>query len=395
MKSKDAMPTLAGIGIAPLFYKSIAHRITMKKVFNSLFTLALLVGSFCFTSCEQSEIEGELVLSASASLIVANGNEEVVLTAKVGDVDVTSEMELYINNIIMNGNVFSTQYPGEYKFYASYKGQISNKVIVNAANPALYVDLPEDSHIQKFSDFQRKVLITELTGTWCGYCPYMIASLELFSESGSNADKAVIVATHIGDEFACSATDAIASAMRISEYPSCVLNLNPDILIENNHPSVNAETINTLVGMELKGNAHVGIATATAVSLDSTIVGVRAGVKVGKEGKYRINAWLIEDNVEAYQNGAETGVITHMHILRSASCPSPIHGALLGGKETCSAGETIEFYHEFNAKKAGVSNITNCKVAVMVTSASGDSSKFFVNNIVECSVGESVPFAYN
>ena len=389
------MPIPIRVGIAPFLYISIAYRITMKKVFNGLFTLALLVSSFCFTSCEQSEIEGELVLSVSASLIVANGTDELVLTAKVGDVDVTSEMELYVNNIIMNGNVFSTQYPGEYKFYAYYKGQVSNKITINAANPALYVNLPADSQADKFTGFQRKVLVAEATGTWCGYCPYMIAALELFSESGSNAKKAVIVATHSGDEFSNNASEAAISAMKVPGFPSCVMNLNPDVLVQNNlYPSVNAETINTLVGMELKEAARVGIATATAVSLDGTIVGVRAGVKIGKEGKYRINAWLIEDGVDAYQSGAES-VISHMHILRSASCPSPIHGALLGGKETCSAGETIEFYHEFNAKKAGVSNIANCKVAVMVTSASGDSSKFFVNNIVECTAGESVPFAYN
>ena len=371
----------------------------MKKVFNSLFFLALLVSGLSITSCEEGgrveDLKGELILTASSPLIIADGDEELVFTAKIGNVDVTSEMELYVNNIIMDGNVFSTQYPGEYKFYAYCKGQISNKITINAANPALYVNLPEDSQTDKFSGFQRKVLLTEATGTWCGYCPYMIAALELFSENGSNADKAVIVAAHSGDEFSSAASDAVISYLKASSFPSCYVNLNADALIENNYPDVNAEIINTMVGVELKEAARVGISTATAVSVDSTIVGVRAGVKVGKEGKYRINVWLIEDGIDAYQNGAE-GVISHMHILRGASCTSPILGELLGGKDICSDGETIEFYHEFNAKKEGVVNIANCKIAVMVSATSDtSSSKYFVNNIIECGVGESVPFAYN
>jgi hypothetical protein len=371
----------------------------MKKVYNSLLALALLVSGLSFTSCEESEkveeLKGELVLSASSSLIIADGDAELVLTAIIGDVDVTSEVELYVNNAIMSSNVFTTDVPGTYKFYANYKGQISNKVIINAANPALYVKLPEDSLASKFSDFQRKVLLTEATGTWCGYCPYMIAALELFCESGSNADKTVIVATHSGDEFSSTASEAAIGYLKADGFPSCYVNLNADALIKNNYADVNAEIINSMVGIELKEAASVGISTATAVSVDSTIVGVRAGVKVGKEGKYRINAWLVEDGVEAYQSGAEA-VISHMHILRGASCTSPILGELLGGKEVCSNGDTLEYYYEFDAKKEGVVNLANCKVVVMVATTSDiSSSKFFVNNVVECCVGESLPFAYN
>lgn len=369
-----------------------------------MLVLAVMLGSFCFISCEGEEVlEGDLVLSVSSDIFVANGTDELVFTAKVGDVDVTEEATLYVNNKQMGSNRFSTEKAGSYKFFASYMGKISNYVTINAANPALYVELPKDSQADKFSDFQRKVLITEGTGTWCGYCPYMITALELFSEYGSNADKAVIVAMHSGDEFSNPASEAAVSACKISGFPSCVFNLNPDALLENNDPNVNAENLNTLVGMELKEAARVGIAAATAVSADSKVVGVRSSVKVGKDGKYRINVWLIEDGVPAYQssywyefsNGKSTVLIDHMHVLRGASCVSPIQGQLLGENGDCVSGDVLECYHEFDVDKVGVANVANCKVVVMVTATSGTSSKFFVNNIIECSVGESVPFAYN
>ena len=381
----------------------------MKKIANIFFVLTLLLCGVNLTSCDElgflqgaegnetedpnTPIVKGLVLYTSSSVFVADGQEELVVTVEFDGVDVTDLASLYVNNTPMSSNIFTTQKPGDYKFYASYKGKISNQVTAKAANPALYVALPEDSQPEKFNGFDRKVLVVEGTGTWCGYCPYMIAALELFSENGSNADKTVIVATHSGDEFSNTASEAAVAAMNIKDFPSCVLNFNPEILIENNYPDVNAEHINAMVGMELKESASVGISAATAVSADSTIVGVRAAVKVGKEGSYRVNAWLIEDGVAAYQYGA--AVINHMHILRDASCVSPIQGQLLDGKETRSEGDVVEYYYEFNTNKANVANVRNCKIAVLVTASSGTSSKYFVTNIVECHVGESVPFAYN
>ena len=365
----------------------------MKKVINTLLTLAVMISGLCFTSCEEKEPEGQLVVTASTNIIVADGNDEVVLTAKFGELDVTQEVFFYANNTPMSSNVFTTVKAGDYKFFASYKGNLSNQVTVKAASPALYIAVPEDSQPEKFSSFSRKVLVAEGTGTWCGYCPYMIAALELFSENGSNAEKAVIVATHSGDDFSSKASEAAVAAMNITGFPTCVFNLNPEVTVSNNYPEVNAENINAMVGMELKEAAKVGIATATAVSADKSTIGVRAAVKVGKEGTYRINAWLIEDGVSAYQ--ASAGVIDHMHIMRAASCESPIHGKLLGDKENHKSGTTIDFYYEFNTKEAKIKNVANCKVAVMVTASNGTSSKFFVNNIVECAVGEAVPFAYN
>lgn len=341
-------------------------------------------------------------LSASASIIVADGEDELLLSVMLGDVDVTDSAYLYVDNKRMSSNRFTTTKAGSYKFFASYKGKITSNVVVTAANPALYVALPEDSMPEVFEGFERNVLIAEATGTWCGYCPFMIRALELFEERGSNAGNAVIVAMHSGDTFSNEASEAAVAASKVSGFPSCVVNLDPEVLIENAQPDVNAENINTVVGMELKEAARVGVAATVATNQDSSMVAVRAAVKVGKDGNYRVNAWLIEDGVAASQSsnwaefsdGKSSVVIDHMHILRGASCTSPIQGALLGGKETSAAGEVIEFYHEFNAKKAAVKSVANCKILVLVTVTNGTSSKYVVNNIIECPVGEAIPFAY-
>ena len=377
------------------------------KIFS---LLALLFIGWGLSSCEEiysgeddtTPIEMGLVVYPSSYIIIADGEDEAVLTVKFDGINVTDSSVIYMNKKRMKSNRFSTEKSGDYEVFASYKGKVSKTVTIKAANPTLYVDLPEDGQKEKFSDFQRKVLVAEGTGTWCGYCPYMITALEIFRENGSNADKAVIVAMHSGDEFSNAASDAAVAPTAKKGFPHCVFNLNPEIILQNDYPSVTAEKINSMVGMELKEEARVGITAATAVSKDSAVVAVRAAIKIGQEGNYRINAWLIEDGVPEYQSSQwpefsdnkSTVLIDHMHILRDASCISPIQGKLLNEKGACKKGETVDFFHEFDVIEANISNVANCKIAVIVTATSGTSSTYFVNNIVECKVGDSVPFAY-
>ncbi len=370
----------------------------MKKLIYSLFALTMLFG---MASCEEKPVEGKPVLTVSTDLFVADGEEGVEFTVKVGDVDVTAESTIYVDNKPITGNFFTTTEAKFYKAFATYNGQTSNQLSIQAANPALYVELPEDTLADKFSGFHHNVLMTQATGTWCGYCPYMIRSIELFRENGSNAANTVVVATHSGDEFSCKASEAAVSALHVQGFPSSFFNLNPEAIVENNDPNINSEVINASAGMELKEKANVGIAARVATNNSKSVIAVRAAVKVGKTGAYRINAWLVEDKLPAYQssnwyefsNGMSTVLIEHDFVLRGASCLSPIQGELLGGKSSCEQGETIEYYYEFDADDADFVDAANCKVVVLVSAASG--KNFYVNNVIECPVGKSVPFAYN
>lgn len=370
----------------------------MKKLIYSLFALTMLFG---MASCEEKPVEGKPVLTVSTDLFVADGEEGVEFTVKVGDVDVTAESTIYVDNKPITGNFFTTTEAKFYKAFATYNGQTSNQLSIQAANPALYVELPEDTLADKFSGFHHNVLMTQATGTWCGYCPYMIRSIELFRENGSNAANTVVVATHSNDEFSCKASEAAVSALHVQGFPSSFFNLNPEAIVENNDPNINSEVINASAGMELKEEANVGIAARVATNNSKSVIAVRAAVKVGKTGAYRINAWLVEDKLPAYQssswyefsNGMSTVLIEHDFVLRGASCLSPIQGEFLGGKSSCEQGETIEYYYEFDADDADFVDVANCKVVVLVSAASG--KNFYVNNVIECPVGKSVPFAYN
>lgn len=372
----------------------------MKKVAKKLMSFALLLTAFSFVACEKGIVEGEPVLSFSSDFMLANGTDKLVMTVTVEGEDVTEDAIFFLNELPHNGNTFSTSTAGNYTFHAVYNNQRSNSLMVKVADTRLYGELPADSVASKFDGFAHKVLLTQGTGTWCGWCPYMIRSIELFREEQANADKVVVVATHSGDNLSCKASEAALKACRISSYPSSAFNLNYESLISNNVPSYNAVNINTKAAMELKEDARVGIAAVSRIAGGKA--SVRAAVKVGVSGAYRINAWLVEDNVVDVQSnytelydGKSSAVIEHDFVLRAASCTTPIYGEWLGKKELCEAGETIELYHEFSAKDANVADIANCKVVVLVSAQLEGSTRFTVNNVIECPVGGMVGFAYN
>ena len=297
------------------------------------------------------------------------------------------------------GETFSTSTPGNYVFYAEYNKQQTNAIIVKAIDTRLYAELPADSNPDQYDNFAHKVLFTQGTGTWCGYCPYMIRAIELFREEQANADNVVVVASHSGDNLSSKASEAVIKQCRITNFPTSAFNLNYESQVSNADPALNALNINSKASMELKEEARVGIAAVSKIA--GSKASVRAAVKVGVSGAYRINAWLVENGVEDVQSnytalydGLSSVLIEHDFVLRDASNATPIFGDLLGSREECAAGEIIEFYHEFDTKNAGVSNLSNCKIVVLVSAHLEGSKRFAVNNVIEFSVGEKVGFAY-
>lgn len=65
---------------------------------------------------------------ASTDTIVANGIDVVLFTAKQGDVDVTDEIDIYVNGDKIEGDRFTTTKPGIYKAFGKKNDLLSNEV---------------------------------------------------------------------------------------------------------------------------------------------------------------------------------------------------------------------------------------------------------------------------
>ena len=81
---------------------------------------------------EYIEPEKPIVLSASTTSITANGSDAVVFTVIQDGDNVTNVSEIYVNNILISGNQFSTFTPGTYTAFAKKNEVTSNEITFTA-----------------------------------------------------------------------------------------------------------------------------------------------------------------------------------------------------------------------------------------------------------------------
>ena len=120
----------------------------------------------------------ELVLLASEMIIHANGEDAVEFTVLSNGEPVTEGIRFYDGSskqIELPDMKFTTTEPGTYSFWAAYGTSHTDIVTITAIGFPV-PELPEDPEPENTS-FARRVLLTQFTGTGCGYCPGMIELL--------------------------------------------------------------------------------------------------------------------------------------------------------------------------------------------------------------------------
>lgn len=77
---------------------------------------------------------GTLVLRTSATVIEANGQDAAVFTVMKGNSDVTDKAVIYKASAVYGNTSFSSVTEGSFQFFASYNGEISDKITVQAVS---------------------------------------------------------------------------------------------------------------------------------------------------------------------------------------------------------------------------------------------------------------------
>lgn len=191
---------------------------------------------------------------------------------------------------------------GTKSFWASYKTSNTREtpVSITAVNSPIPTR-PADAEPNNL-DFKHRALFTQLTGTWCGYCPNMIAAFHYMFEEANYKDKFVHTAVHGGDKFATTLPDGrdLASILNTSGgYPYTIANLSYG-LSTNNSLENNIGAIMGAIEGTMKSEARAGIAART--ELKDNMLLIRASVKASHAGEYYIGAWLVESNLQAAQS---------------------------------------------------------------------------------------------
>ena len=357
--------------------------------------LALLAMLFAAPACsltgddDPNDSSKELTVEVDNILITADGNSFAKFTVMYGDKDVSSEAKYYDADtnlpVELPGSRFCTDTPGNYRFWVSYK-TLSSEIITITAISGKVPTLPDDPKPSSLN-FQRRVLISQFTGTGCGYCPYMTSLLNTFKAKSENKDKYVHCAVHTFNSSDPAYIETnLPGAMTVSSYPSVILNLNSkskfnkytrlDLFTEKFNSYYDAET------------AKAGICASTI--LDGNQLVVNLGVKAAVDGEIRVAAWLLEDGIYGVQAGAlNSSNNTHDNCVRLIFGKNGTKD-FSGTSVELKAGESASQFYIMDLDESWVAE--NCHVIVFVSSNTGTS--YTVNNVIDCPVNASVAYDY-
>jgi hypothetical protein len=350
-----------------------------------------------------------LVLTATPSTIIANGEDCAVLEVQLNGETLTEGFSLYDgddNPVELENMEFRTETVGEYLFWAEYKSEISQTITITATeepeNPSdpNIPDSPTDSDPENLN-FKRRSLLIQFTGTGCGYCPGMTQSLRDVLSNEEYAEHTVLTAAHRfnNSDPAYLAGYALDQAMGISDYPSLVADMCYIV------KSYTTNYVENLVTTALsRTTAKAGIA-ATAVVEDNQVI-VTATVKAAEESLFRIGAWIIEDGIYGLQTNygvAEGDFNTHDHCIRAADSKvstrdytgyaiGPVDDE--GNIQPIKKGETAE--HTFTIELKDKWNRDKCSLVIFVTTPErvDRNEYYFVNNVIKMPLEGQHAFEY-
>ena len=335
---------------------------------------------------------GELTLTVDEPVIRADGQSVATFTVMVGETVVTEGVQFYDGNdkpVELPDMKFTTTTAGTYSFWVSYKTKFSEKVEIMAMSAMVPV-IPTDPKPES-SDFHRRSLLIQFTGTGCGYCPLMVNTIRRLASDTSYADKFVHTACHTyNDTDPAYIQTNLTGAMGVGAYPSCIFNLDKTTLFQTNTSDA---AIKDYLDKKYDEGARVGVAGACVT--DGSQLVLRAGIKAGKAGSYRLAAWVLEDGIvgkqQNYMAKDEFGMGFDVH----DNCIRAIYGQnaskdFTGQTFNFEAGETGDMFVIFDMPSYWVQE----NLHVVVFASAQDGTTYTVNNCIDIPVNSSAAFSY-
>lgn len=331
-----------------------------------------------------------LVLQTSTTVIEADGTDAVQFTVLADGVPVTEDVRFYDGAtnqpLDLSSWQFSTTTPGRYYFWAAYGTAHTQIVTINAVDFEL-PELPDDPAPDSTS-FTRRVLLTQFTGTGCGWCPGMITILRNILSDENYADKVIHTAAHTyNTDDPAFLVQRLNQSMGVSGYPTVVT----DMRFSTNNYLNEVYTRNIIDQAYEREPAKAGLAVAT--SYDSESLAVLVSVKAAEEAEFKVGAWVLEDGiygVQANYGGWEGDYNTHDNCIRYCDGQNSnidFTGFSVG---TLVPGQTSEYVFTIDLDPKWV--LDNCHVVVFVTTSDGVA--YSVNNAVDVPLGGSKAFEY-
>lgn len=289
-------------------------------------------------------------LTASVSTI-ASGENVIFTTRGNNGANLSPQSTVYFNGVAQTGFNIPMTTVGVINVYSTY---------INTNNETLTSNTIQVTVVQVIN-FNKRVLIEDFTGTWCGWCPRVAYGIEQVNAQTSDA---VVVALHKSgsDPYIVN-----TSPYNVSAYPTAHLNRTT----EWTYPE--PENIAQVIALTNGTNPRVGLALSPSLSGSTLSIGV--DVKFGynftntKLVVYVLESGLVypQTNYTSYYGGGSTlSSFVHNHVLRAVL--TDIMGDTITG--STNSGDT--FTRNFSVSlPANISNSSNVSIVAFVVDAGG------------------------
>lgn len=326
-----------------------------------LLLLTVLTFSGCSKDYELLKSIDDVILTADSSAKTVG--ETITFTVKDNTgADLTSAATLYVNGEEIEGNTLTSENITSFEVKAKYMGVDSEPLTVRF-------------HDGSETNFVKRVLIEDYTGTWCGYCPRVAYAIELAKQQ--SPDFVVPVAIHRPSSNSASASydpynfpaaAELEAVINLSGYPKGTLNrmtswINPE-----------TENIAQVIGLT-QGDNKIGLAIDNSVN--GSTINLDVNVKFASDfNNLKLVVYVLENGLIYTQNNYTTyydGVdhlegFEHNHVLRAVLTP------ILG--EAINSSETVlnnVYTRSFSVPvPANVANAANIEFVAFVIDADGN-----------------------
>lgn len=358
----------------------------MKK---NLFAVALLASaSTIFFACSNGDEPDtklddikKIELTVDKNAIEANGEDAVNFT-------VTSDTGVNLNdkavilipgteNTFLDEMYYTSNVNETVTFQARYNGIYSNEVTVEVKNR------------NKYEKYFRRILIAQLTGTWCVNCPSMTRSLKVLSSQ--LPDRLEILAMHGTSSQGTDPYEIPQTGEMFSKFTD--LRGYPSAVIDMRQVSADATTAALMRAINrslLEYPATCGVKIKSTYNKDTKKVDAEITVAADKTNKYAFGVAVVVDGLTETQTGAENDPdYRHNNVVIAMN---NINGEL-DGDGVINANE--EKSHTFQIDMSTTKhNIDNMRIVAFIMAQSGET--YYVNNTASCKLdGGSVDYIYN
>ncbi len=380
----------------------------LKTLFSALFTLLFLACSSSGDDSPPNDGSGDTDSAVTSIAIFSNsesyytGQAAFFVVRDQNNNVITDQASIFVNDTPVTVNPYLFEESGTYNFVAKYDELTSNTITFEVESPSEFSDTSSFSPTGSPTNFTKKVLLEETTGTWCVSCPVGAYYMSQAINSNPNIFGAAFHSGAAGypDPMSIPETDFWHAYYNAFIFPTIWVNGAPE--------DWDYYTSTQQITNELAENATVGLALESAIIGGKLDLEINVGFDATPNEQLQLIILLIEGSdtaPDSPQQGASGNQADYVHKYIVREVYSDILGDPIPAANTLSGGiytriiTGLDFPTNVDASDHDdLSIIAYVKNAYTETWTSGSGNTFVdapvydIYNVQKAQLGEIVSF---